>query len=376
VAYVVGDPVGLVDYAGSWTPKELYQAPLIRPAPHLVMKRPPVDGFADLMAVSGFDDRHTLVALATVWDRQLQLLKPDVIIGFYAPVLWLVGPAHAPTFALGNGATLPPVLGATFPRLSAESTPLATDEVMLENANAVLARMGQPALFALSEVIGGCTSVLYGLPAFDPYLQLRRLVSAGLLGDQVNPAVPPAEQRLAAFLDVYCPGIETLVLALAGSNRLPVDIYVSGATRGMRRFLEEQPHINVWTEHLALLERAPTASALVHHGAQDVAQRCLSVGRPQLIVPWTREQEFFEGLVRWMGFTWTKPPTTTIDDLAGTLGALLRDASLTVSAQHHARQLAETGLPDALPTIVEQIEGAGRSNSASAVRVQPLKAYN
>jgi hypothetical protein len=234
---------------------------------------------------------------------------------------------------------------------------------MLENANAVLARIGQPALFALPEVVGQCTSIVYGMPAFDPYLQLRRTVSAGLLGDQPKPTAPPVEQRLAAFLDVYCPGIETLVLALAGSNRIPVDIYVRGATRGMRRFLEGQPHITVWTDHAALLERAATASALVHHGAQDVAQRCLSIGRPQLIIPWTREQEFFEGLVRWMGFTWTKPPTTPIDDMAGTLGALLRDASLTVSAQHHARQLAATDLPDALPSLVEQIEGAGRSSS-------------
>src|SRR5262245_25666890 len=125
VAYVVGDPVTLVYHAGSWTPNELCQAPVPRAVPGLVMKRPNMDGFADLMAITGFDDKATLLALASLWDRQLQTLKPDAIIGFYTPVLWLVGPAHAPTYALGSGLTLPPVLGTSFPRLSVDSTPLA-----------------------------------------------------------------------------------------------------------------------------------------------------------------------------------------------------------------------------------------------------------
>lgn len=358
VQFVVGDPIALVDFAGGWTPAELYQAPVIRPAPHLVMKRPPIDGLADVMASMGFDDKQTLLTLATVWDRQLAALKPDVVLAFYAPVPWLVGPGHAPTFALGNGFTLPPPVGTSFPRLRAESTPLADPETLLENANAALGRLGQASLAGLSDIFERCVAIHYGVPAFDPYLQIRRTLTAGLFGEAPAPAVPPVEPRLAAFLDVHCPGIEMIVLALAGFGRTPVDVCVSGATAGMRRFLEQQPHVRVWADQAALLARAASATVLVHHGVQDVAQRCLSLGRPQLVIPWTHEQEVFNEMVRWMSFSWTKAPTVSIDEMAGTFRAALKDNSLVVSAQHHARQLAGADLPDALPGIVERIEKA------------------
>src|SRR5829696_8711414 len=163
VSFVVGDPVTLVDYAGAWTPNELYQAPVRRAGPELVMKRPQPDGLADSMAISGFEDKQTLLTLGTMWEQQLRALssRPDVILGFYTPVLWLVAPAHAPTFALGNGSTLPPVLGTSFPRLSPDSTPLADERVMLANANAVLAKFGRPALSAISDVLVGCAPLLY-----------------------------------------------------------------------------------------------------------------------------------------------------------------------------------------------------------------------
>jgi len=360
VVYVVGDPVTFVDYAGSWTPNELHQAPVLHAPPHLVMKRAPIDGFADQMASAGYDDKQTLITLTSVWHRQLDMLKPDVIVGLSTPVLWLVGPSHAPTVALGNGLTLPPVLGTSFPRLSVDSAPLADEELMLANANATLARFGRPSLAALSDVIAGCTSILYGLPAFDPYLQLRRTVTTGLLGEQSSPAVPPTEQRLAVCLDVHCPGIEMIILAVTGFDQIPLDIYVSGATPSMRRFLEQQPHITVWNEHAALLEQATRATALVHHGVQDVAQRCICLGRPQLMIPWTREQEILNYMVGWMAFSWMKSPTVPIEEMAGTFRDLLRDSSLGVAAQHHARQLANANIPDALPDIVERIESLAR----------------
>lgn len=354
--YVVGDPVAFVDQAGSWTPSELHQAPVLSATPSLVMKRPPVDGFADQMAMAGFDDRQTLQTLASIWHRQLEGLKPDLIVGFSTPVLWLIGQFHAPTVAIGNGFSVPPVLGTSFPRMSVNSTPLADENVMLANANAVLARFGMPALAALSEVMKACTPILYGPPTLDPYLQLRRTLTIGLLGDSPQPTIPPTKPRLAVFLDVQCPGVEAIVLAVSGLGAIPVDINISGVTTGMRRFLEQQPHIKFWTSHAALLAQVETASALVHHGVHDVAQRCLTKGRPQLMIPWKREQEILTYMVGWMSFSWTKPATTEVSEMSAAMRDLLRDNSLVVAAQHHARQFADTNLPNALPVIVEQLE--------------------
>src|SRR6185295_5143834 len=100
----------------------------------------------DRLAVMGFEDKDTLITLASVWNAELASIEPDVIIGIGTPILWLVGRGHAPTFAIGNGAILAPALGSSFPRLTPSSTPLADENVMLDNANAVLSRMARPSL--------------------------------------------------------------------------------------------------------------------------------------------------------------------------------------------------------------------------------------
>ena len=357
VNYLVGDPIALVDQAGSSITSGLHQAPTMRAAPHLVMKRPPIGGYADRLAVLGFDDKQTLMTLASVWNAELTNIQPDAIIGIGTPVLWLVGRAHAPTFAVGNGCMLAPPLGNSFPRLTPNSTPLADDNAMLANANAVLSRMGQPSLATLGELSSDCQPMLYGLSALDPYLQLRSGRTTGLLGTAPNPSPLPERERLAAFLDVNCPNVEMLILALAGFGRdIPLDICITGATAGMRRFLQQQPHVTLWPNYASLIEQAQRASVLLHHGVQDVTEQCLVLGRPQLIIPWTAEQEMLNYMVSWMGITWSKPPTISIEEMAATLQDLLRDTALLVSAQHHARELAGTDIGDALPAMIERIE--------------------
>jgi hypothetical protein len=238
-----------------------------------------------------------------------------------------------------------------------DSSPLTGEAVLLDNANAVLARLHRPALASISELLTNCSALLYGLPVFDPYLQLRRSMTMGLLGDTPQPTVPPAEPRLAVFLDVQCPGVEMIMLAV-GSNEMPADVYIRGATVGMRRFLEQQPNVTLWTDHQALLQACSNASVLVHHGEQDIAQRCITLGRPQLLIPWTREQEIFNYVLGWMGFTWSKKADISIGEMAGTLRDIARNPALTVAAQHHARQFANAHLGDALPAILNQIEAS------------------
>jgi hypothetical protein len=375
VTYIVGDPTTLAESTASWTPNDVFQAPVRRPVPNLVMKPHAIDGFSDLMAAAGFDDKAALVTLASLWNRQLLALKPDVIIGFYTPLLWLVGPAHAPTFALGSGFMLPPITGTSFPRLSADSAPLADEALMLDNANVALQRNGQLALTALSGILERCVSILYGVPLFDPYLHIRRSLSIGLLGEEPKPAVPPAKERLAALLDVYCPNIEQIVLAVASLDDLPIDICISGATTSMRRFLEQQPHIKVWRDYASLLDQAAIASVLAHHGVQDVAQRAISLGRPQIVIPWTHEQEKFDAVVHGMGFSWTKDPTASIEDMANALRYATRAPDLIITAQHHARQLASARLPDALPKIIELVENSARLRPITALS-QPVTALS
>lgn len=362
VHFIVADPVALVGHAGSWIPSKVYQAPRLAPPPQLVMKRPAEDGLADTMATAGFDEKQTLLTLSAVWRDLLLLLRPDVIVGFRVPVAWLMGSTVAPTLAIGPGMDLPPALGSSFPRLSAESVELADENLMLANANAALARIGQPSLATLSEVMSNCSTLLYGLPIFDPYLQLRRDVTIGVLGAMPAPTLPPPGKRIVAFLDAHCPGIEAIILTLPAMVDVQLDVHVARATTGMRRFLEHHSGVEVWMDHGELLEQTDSASLIVHHGARDVAQRAIYAGQPQFILPWTREQEIFSYMIDWMKVKKTQSSTDPIDQISLGLRNALKDSSLSVAAQHHARQLAKAGIPDALPGIIERIERLGRDN--------------
>jgi len=113
-------------------------------------------------------------------------------------------------------------------------------------------------------------------------------------------------------------------------------------------------------EHGELLEQSDAASLIVHHGAQDVAQRAICAGQPQFILPWTREQEIFSYMIDWMKVKKTQSPNDPIDRISSGLQNALKDSSLSVAAQHHARQLAKAGIPNALPGIIERIEGLRR----------------
>lgn len=356
VAFIAGDPARLTGHSGGWMPSELHQAPMRRPGPQLVMKAPSPDGLADAMALQGFDDKRTLLTLAHMWSRLFTLLRPDAILAFDAPLAWLVGPGHAPTFACGNGAALPPIADTSFPRLRPQSTPLADEELMLANANAALSMLGHSSLAALSDVLGQCTEMLYGVPALDPYLPLRRSITTGLLGEEMVATNTPVEPRLTVMIDAYCPGIETVILALTGFGQTPVNAWLFGGSATMRRFLAHQPHIQLWDDKAALLSEVSGSSVLVHHGEQTAAEFALALGRPQFVIPWTAKQNLLLQQLRPMGQTWEKLPSVPVEEMAGAFRAVLKDHSLVTSAQHHARQLLAMNLPDALPNFMERIE--------------------
>lgn len=361
VSYVVADVLALVDYAGGREPGPMYQAPMLRQQLRLSHKPPPVDGFEDLMAIMGYADRRHLQTLASLWSRQLSQLKPDVILGFCSPVVWLVGPNHAPTFAAGNSFAIPPTLGRSFPRFSARSAPIAAEQTMVANANAVQAKHGGASLIGLSDVIEQCNVVHYGLPYLDPYLPLRKSPSLGFLGDAPEgPLLPPTQPRIVALLDAQCPNIEVLILALPALHDVQVEVYLQGGTAGMHNFLRQQSNIKVWESYDRLLEKIKEASLVVHHGLHEIVQHCLSVGRPHLMVPWKLEQNMVDGSIKWMGTHWSKSADASLAEIVSALEQILKDKSPIIQAQHHARQLANNGHVQALPTIIDRIEGAKR----------------
>jgi hypothetical protein len=57
---------------------------------------------------------------------------------------------------------------------------------------------------------------------------------------------------------------------------------------------------------------------------------------------------------------------TPIEEMVGALQGVMRESSLSVAAQHHARQLANTHLPDALPIIIDLVEKSVQPQSSAS----------
>jgi len=340
--------------------------PLLREPPALIMKRRGPSGLDDAMAIAGFANSSHLAMLCGIWSRQLELLRPDVIVGFNSPLIWLIGAAFAPTFAAGSGNFLPPVLGSGFPRISATAPPLAADHVMIRNASAILENLKLPALEGLSDVISRCRQLLYGLPQLDPYLQLRKRPSLGVLGPPAVMAPTATKKRVAAFLDVFCPNIEALLLGLAGTDRIECDLHVSGATAGMLRFLQQQPNLKVWADCEQLIAQTGTMAGLIHHGEPDLVELALMSGLPQLALPFADHQGLVVGNFVWMGCVSKAAASESIADNSGLFRSFVKNASLTVHARHHAAQLQASGVQNALPLFVEEIVGSAPARGVIA----------
>lgn len=358
ISYVMGDSVAFAEYGSAIRSDTALAAPLLREPPELILKRRPPSGFDDTMAIAGFANSLQLQALAKSWTVQLELLRPDAIVGFSSPLLWLVGPCFAPTFAAGSGDLLPPAIGAGFPRLSASAPPLAADHAMIANANLVLHTLGAQPIETLAGVLERCQMLLYGLPWLDPHLQLRRQPSLGMLSEPPVLAPVAAKKRLAAVLDVFCPNIEALLLGLAGVDEIELEIFVAGATAGMTRFLRQHSHVRVTSDFFDLASRLGEMAGLVHHGDPDLAEIAMALGLAQLALPFLPHQQNATANFEWMGSMAKVSPSDEIAKNADMLKWFAGNMSLVVHAQHHARQMKATGLTCALPDMVERIERA------------------
>jgi hypothetical protein len=366
ITYAMPDIVAFLEWTGGALPAPaVVTTPALREPPQLIMKRRPPSGFDDLMAITGFANLGHLRSLASVMRRQLALLKPDAIVGFQSPVVWLIGNTVAPTFAIGCGVNIPPRLGDGFPRLSATAAPLAADEVMLSNANTIRAELGAGELTALSEVLSQCTEILYGLPMLDPYLSLRKQKTMGVLAKTGGLTPLPAKRRIAAILDVHCPNIEALLLAIAASSEIEFDLHLHGGTAGMRRYLQQHPNVSLVDSLDHIYRNFERISALLHHGDADLLEAGLRTGRQQLVLPFLPEHHLIAGTISWVGSVQTFTPAPSIADNGARIESFIKDASLAVNAQHHARQLAANGIDDALPAIIATLETAAPMQSSA-----------
>lgn len=321
--------------------------------------------FADLANL-----RNAAFSLASL----LRAIRPDCIIGLANPITWLVGPSVAPTLALGRGYAMPEANGST-PSLGAIGK-VGVDSVLTTNASVVLAELSSERITSLRGLLDRCQQWSYGLDEFDAYAGSRRTPNLGVLTAVPDTFSAADRARLALFLDVDYPGIESCIVALAGLGAVQAEVFAPNISVAMKSFLSHLPNVVLQSSFSEALAHAARAAAIVHHGVPLLGELGLINGRPQLVLPWTGEQQVVLDQLRQQGVTWWKEPRRPVEELSGTLSAMAGRPNVTAAAEERARTLSSRSIDTALSALAAIVEATIAAKGRVSASTDPVDGRN
>ncbi|MGE0660364.1 MAG: glycosyltransferase [Reyranellaceae bacterium] len=356
VQLAAGDPVTLATVLDVRLADRILPAPVPSLRADLVMKPPREGGLADKLALQGFAAPPLLAALAVAWRNLARAVPTDVAVAVGAPVLAFAMRGQRPLIIAGSAETLPPVTGGPLPRLHANIAPVLSEVQIVQNANAAAEMIGASAIAASGQLLAADRAVSYGLALCDPYASLRRERTAGPLLRPPSPVTPADRPAMTAVLDIQFPNVETLVMALTDFGQTPVHVHVRGMTQPMHAYLLENPAITVHPSAGEALAMAPQSSFVLHHAGARVATHCLGLGVPQILLPFTVEQNAVADMLQRANAGFRIGAASDPAAIADTLARLFRNLDMVQNAQHAARQIALDPPAPALPSIVAAVE--------------------
>lgn len=267
------------------------QAPFVMPVQRAAWRGRTVVAYGDILAGMGFDDADRLQALVAAWDGLLDLVKPDLVIADFAPLLCLaLYPARA-LLLLGNGYTLPPAHLPQFPKLR-EAEPLVREDALLATIAQVQQRRGRacpPSLPALLSAQGHFVTTLAEL---DPYAAVRMAPADGPLLPLPPPApASDAQTDYFAYLSAGYAGSTIMIEAMARSG-LRGSIFLRDAD-GAELAQWGRRGLQMHERTVDLAPGIAGAAVTIHHGGPATLETALAVGRRQLLLPRHFEQTLY-----------------------------------------------------------------------------------
>ena len=243
----------------------------------------------DTLAEAGLLNETAFLDLLRQWDELLTAVRPDLVVGDYAPAASLMARGRIPLILTGNGFTLPPSEMASFPVLHDLAPPRWNENDLLTAVDKMVRSVGAPPLDQLTQIFAADARIVESFPILDPYTTHRvepvdgpaldsmpaprragadRIVVYLARGVAIHPDIVDALRPFAPRVDIHAP-------ELSDAQRSTL----SGA--GAR--LHHQP--------FALSDTLPHACLVIHLGGSGVASHALACGVPQLVIARHIEQE-------------------------------------------------------------------------------------
>jgi UDP:flavonoid glycosyltransferase YjiC (YdhE family) len=247
--------------------------------------------FTSTLWTSGFSDADALYREVAGWDAIIDRVRPDVVLAETAPALQLACFGRVPTILVGTSFTVPPHHLEEFPTLFEGGRQFATSRQVLDVIAEVQRRRGREAPSTLPG-LWGLPGSIYGVRELDLYRAVRpehelgRPTSLDLRPIEVS--ATELRPNVFAYLTTRHRNLPT-VLGVLGRSGVPVQAYCRGLDDAMRSLAADYG-IELHDRPQDLASLLPGVSLVAHHGGLGTCQAALSLGRPQLLLPWHGEQ--------------------------------------------------------------------------------------
>jgi len=253
---------------------------------------------AEILIPSGYLDAPGLDGLVCGWRSMLSSLKPDLVVGDYAPSALLAARSMGlPSASIGIGFYSPPA-GRALPnlrpweRIGAERLAAAEDHV-LRTANAVLARYRAPGHAHAGDLLLGDVQLLCTWPELDHYGRPASSVTwygpNFLARTGTAPHWPAGSgPKVFAYLKREHAQHAALLQALVDAG-CRVACYLPEVASGMAPPVAG-PNIAYARGPVSLEQAMSEADLCVCHGGEATIVQALLVGVPVLLLPMQLEQ--------------------------------------------------------------------------------------
>jgi len=314
--------------------------------------------FADLMATNGFGTVEHLHIMVRPWQDLLDLVRPDVVVGTYCPVLGLACYGGPPLVPIGHGYTVPPADEPYFPIFNTRRPPYADQDVLLANVRQVQKARGRPLPEHITDVYRGAARFVFTFQEIDAYGALRRAANAGPL-EPLGAIPPPAPgPRVYAYLTGKARNTKQILDGLLACG-LPGDVFMRDTKLNL---VEEFAARDIrWLDKAPpLSEAVAQASVVVHHGGASTTHHALASGRLQVLLPRVTDQTFAAKMVLKTGLGAMARKTAKAAQIAGAIHRLGTDRAWSEKVVAYAETVRARGQHGCLDRLVETCLALGR----------------
>ena len=349
---------------------------LLRGEPWTVLQAPvwqaqvsglaPPEGFAETLLRIGFLHPQALAGVVRAWRALVAMVAPDMVLFDYAPTALLATrglPLKRVVF--GDPFSSPPRCQPmpTYRWWRPEPPGRAADAERhtLAGANAVLAKLGQPPLARLADLLDADDEILCGHAEFDPYPQREGGHYHGALAATPQGATPSwpdtgvaGAKKVFAYLKPLARDFDAVLRALARSDASVV-VHAPGiSTKLLRAHLAA--NIRFSAEPLRMDTVCREANLGICHAGAGTVQALVGSGLPLLLLPQHLEQTMTARRALALGVGLMADTDKPPPDFNRLLRRLLEEPGFAESARAVAARWVEDDPATRAERIVDRLE--------------------